>query len=81
MNTVFVAGSITIRALADEVRERLDNIVRKQLHVLVGDAQGADTAIQRHLHDAGARAVTVYCSSTTAKRGGETSTNWVRGKG
>jgi hypothetical protein len=62
MNTVFVAGSITIRALADEVLERLDNIVRKELHVLVGDADGADTAIQRHLQKAGARAVTVYCS-------------------
>jgi len=62
MNTVFVAGSITIRALADEVRARLDNIVCNQLHVLIGDAAGADTAIQRHLLNAGARAVTVYCS-------------------
>jgi hypothetical protein len=42
MTTVFVAGSRAISKLNDQIRERLDNIMREQLSVLVGDANGAD---------------------------------------
>jgi hypothetical protein len=60
MTTVFVAGSRAISKLNDQIRERLDNIMRQQLSVLVGDANGADRAIQTYLAKCAYGNVTVY---------------------
>lgn len=59
--TVFIAGSISIKSLATAVTQRLDSIVQKKHSVVVGDAAGVDTAVQRHLHKRGYKPVTVYC--------------------
>jgi hypothetical protein len=61
MHSVFVAGSRSISRLNSEVRERIDNIVRQNFTVLVGDANGADKAVQRHLTDVHYRNAIVYC--------------------
>lgn len=61
MTTVFIAGSITIKKLDPVAQVRLVNIVELGHQVIVGDADGADTAIQQFLHESGARHVTVYC--------------------
>lgn len=61
MKTVFIAGSISIRHLHEKVRERINKIASSaDLNVVVGDANGADTAIQQCLHDYRATNVTVY---------------------
>jgi hypothetical protein len=60
MTTVFVAGSRAISKLNEQIRERLDNIMRQQLSVLVGDANGADKAVQAYLANSGYCNVTVY---------------------
>jgi len=60
--TVFIAGSIAISRLHPVVCDRIGNAVDRDMAVVVGDADGADTAIQRVLLDRQARAVTVYCS-------------------
>lgn len=60
MTTVFVAGSRAISKLNEQIRERLDNIMRQQLSVLVGDANGADKAVQVYLAKCAYRNVTVY---------------------
>ncbi|MFB9241092.1 hypothetical protein ACFFXZ_05310 [Massilia antarctica] len=62
MTTVFLAGSIKIRHLHDEVQVRMMNILSMNYDVIVGDADGADSAIQQFLFDQGAPKVTVYCS-------------------
>jgi len=62
MTSVFIAGSITIKSLDTRVKERIDNIVESGFEVLVGDADGADTAVQRHLHARAYARATVYCS-------------------
>jgi len=49
MNSVFVAGSRAVSRLNSQVKERLDNIMKQNLTVLVGDANGADKAVQRYL--------------------------------
>jgi hypothetical protein len=64
MPTVFVAGSIKIKKLHGRVREKLDQIIAQGLHVVVGDAAGADSAVQRYLADCGATSVSVYCSGS-----------------
>ena len=49
MNSVFVAGSRAVSRLNSQVKKRLDNIMKQNLTVLVGDANGADKAVQRYL--------------------------------
>ena len=49
MNTVFVGGSRHVSRLPAPAKERLDNIVKNGFPILVGDANGADEAVQKHL--------------------------------
>ncbi len=61
MHSVFVAGSRALSKLNAQVKERLDNIVKENFAVLVGDANGADKAVQRYLAECGYQNVVVYC--------------------
>jgi hypothetical protein len=63
MKKVFVGGSRRISRLNEMLRKRLDQIVDKQLQVLLGDANGADKAIQAYLDQLGYRNVQVFCSA------------------
>jgi probable addiction module antidote protein len=67
MNTIFIGGSRYVTRLPVEVKKRLDNVIGSGHRVIVGDANGADKAVQKHLHDAGYGAVTVFCSGDTAR--------------
>jgi hypothetical protein len=58
---VFVAGSRQISRLPDEVKGRLDTMIEKGFQILVGDANGADKAIQRYLADKSYPNVLVHC--------------------
>jgi hypothetical protein len=62
MIKVFIGGSRSISRLNPEIRNRLDEIIRKQLLVLVGDANGADKAVQRYLSARGYDRVEVFCT-------------------
>lgn len=59
---VFVAGSMNIKHLAPQFKERLDNVLESGFEVLVGDADGADTSIQQHVLERGASNIRVFCS-------------------
>lgn len=67
MTTVFIAGSMSIKNLDRKVKERIDRIVASQFGVVVGDADGADTSIQRHLVNTGEAKTNVFCSPTTPR--------------
>ena len=58
---VFVAGSRQISRLPTGVRTRLDTMIEKGFQILVGDANGADKAVQRHLADKAYQNVLVHC--------------------
>ncbi len=62
MTKVFLGGSRHVARLNAQVRERLDNIINKGLPVIVGDANGADKAIQQYLHEKSYRNVEVFCT-------------------
>lgn len=62
MNTVFIGGSRHISRLPAQAKERLNNIIENGHHVVVGDANGADKAVQKHFSDAAYEKVTVFCS-------------------
>jgi hypothetical protein len=60
-STVFVAGSRQISRLPAEVKTRLDTMVEKGFQILVGDANGADKAVQSYLAEKGYPHVLVHC--------------------
>ena len=62
MSKVFVGGSRRINRLNDELRKRLDQIVEKQLTILVGDANGSDKAMQNFFRERHYRNVEVFCT-------------------
>lgn len=62
MNTVFVGGSRHVSRLPAPARERLDNIVKNGFPILIGDANGADKAVQKHLSGIAYADVEVFCS-------------------
>lgn len=61
MTKVFIAGSRHLSRLAADVKRRIDTIVEKGFTILVGDANGADKAVQRYLAEKGYRNVVVHC--------------------
>lgn len=61
MSTVFFGGSRKLPHLNSEIRARLRNLISGHHRILVGDANGADKAIQSFFSDEGYRNVTVYC--------------------
>jgi adenine-specific DNA-methyltransferase len=67
MNTVFIGGSRHLSRLSSEVKERLHNITGSGARVVVGDANGADKAVQKFLHDASYKNVTVFCSGDNCR--------------
>ena len=62
MTTVFLGGSRRIARLSAPIRHRLDRIIEKGFRVVVGDANGADKAIQRHLDARRYGNVQVFCT-------------------
>lgn len=62
MNTIFIGGSRHVSRLPPEVKKRLDNVINSGHRVIVGDANGADKAIQKHFLEKHYDKVTVFCS-------------------
>jgi len=62
MNTVFIGGSRHVSRLPAQVKERLDNVISNGHRIIVGDANGADKAVQKHFHEMAYEKVTVFCS-------------------
>ena len=58
---VFVAGSRGISRLPVEVKRRIDAMIDGEFQILVGDAAGADKAVQGYLADRAYENVVVHC--------------------
>ena len=46
---VFISGSISIKSLPQAAIQKIDNIMAKDLTVLIGDANGVDRIVQEYL--------------------------------
>lgn len=64
---VFVGGSRHVSRLNERVRERLDRIIQKRLPILIGDASGADKAVQQYLHSKHYPSVQVFCAGNLCR--------------
>jgi len=61
MINVFIAGSRQLSRVSAEVKRRIDTMIEKGFTILVGDANGADKAVQRYLAEKSYRNVIVHC--------------------
>jgi hypothetical protein len=61
MKKVFIGGSRRVSRLNAEVRQRLDNIIAKRFPIVIGDANGADRAVQQYLLGKEYADVEVFC--------------------
>ena len=61
MTTVFIAGSRAVSRLNSQITGRIDNIIKQGFTVLVGDAKGADEAVQSYLAELQYQNVVVHC--------------------
>ena len=64
---VFVAGPRIVKNLDENIIKKLENICKKEYDVLVGDADGIDSCIQKFLNEQNYRNVTVYASNGIAR--------------
>ena len=62
MTKVFIGGSRRVSRLNDDVKRRIDRIIEQGFPVIIGDANGADKAVQQYLQSRGYNAVEVFCS-------------------
>jgi hypothetical protein len=61
MMSVFIGGSRAVSRLNAMVSKKLDDLIARNCMIFVGDANGADKAVQQHFAERGYRRVTVYC--------------------
>jgi hypothetical protein len=67
MSKIFIGGSRYVSRLGAPIRARLDTIIEKGLPVIVGDANGADKAVQQYLFSRNYDLVEVFCSGTKCR--------------
>jgi adenine-specific DNA-methyltransferase len=58
---VFIGGSRAVSNLDTAVRERLDDLVKRGCRLFIGDANGADKAVQTYLAQQHYPNVVVFC--------------------
>lgn len=61
MTKVFIAGSRRVTRLPVDVQRRIDTMLDKAFEILVGDANGADRAVQMYLANKSYPHVLVHC--------------------
>jgi adenine-specific DNA-methyltransferase len=58
---VFIGGSRVVSKLNATIRAKLDDFMKRGCTILIGDANGADKAVQQHFADHGYATVIVFC--------------------
>ena len=61
MTKIFFGGSRAASKLNKDVKYRIDNVIEKNYSILIGDANGADKAVQNYLFEKNYKNVVVYC--------------------
>jgi hypothetical protein len=67
MATVFLSGSRKISRLNDLIRGRIKDMTEQGFRIVVGDANGADRALQGYLADTHYRDVVVFCAGSACR--------------
>ena len=67
MTTVFLSGSRKNSRLNEMIRSRINNMIDQGFQIIVGDANGADKALQKFLADVRYSNVVVFCSGQNCR--------------
>jgi hypothetical protein len=67
MTKIFIGGSRKISRLNTDVDRRLDRICESKLRVVIGDANGADKAVQSYLKNKNYDFVEVFCAGKVCR--------------
>ena len=67
MRKIFIGGSRSVTRLDADARARLDGILREGLPIVIGDANGADRAVQQYLKGRGYAHVEVFCAAGSCR--------------
>lgn len=62
MTTVFLSGSRKIGRINDQIKKRISTMMEKEFSIVVGDANGADKAMQNYLLENSYERVVVFCA-------------------
>src|SRR5260370_39476448 len=58
---IFIGGSRALSKLNAVIRARLDDLIKRGCTIFIGDANGADKAVQQHFAKREYPNVTVFC--------------------
>ena len=64
---IFIAGPRAIKELDNNVIKKLESISKNQYNILVGDASGIDSSVQKFFNSQNYKYVTVYASNGFAR--------------
>ena len=64
---IFISGSIAIKTLDNKIHDKLNSIIEKGHFVILGDAPGIDSNVQKYLFENNYRKVTVYYAGETIR--------------
>jgi len=64
---VFISGSISINKLSALAADKIDNIINKNLTIIIGDAKGIDLQVQKYLYEKNYNNITVYIVGPEAR--------------
>ena len=67
MSKIFISGSMRIKRLDPKVKDRINNIIKSDFSILLGDAAGVDASIQELFNSKGYTKVTIFCSGDNAR--------------
>lgn len=67
MTTVFLSGSRRLSRINEDIRRRLVNMIDNGHNIVIGDANGADKAMQTYLAKSGYENVTVFCAGEVCR--------------
>jgi hypothetical protein len=67
MNKVFIGGSRRISRLSDQIRARIERMIDADLLILLGDANGADKAVQAYLKSRNYDLVEIFCAGASCR--------------
>lgn len=65
--TIFIGGSINFKTLDNSIIKRLENIIEQKCHVAIGDADGADKAIQEFFLSRKYNDVEIFCAGNLCR--------------
>lgn len=56
---VFISGSMSVKTLPEAAKTRINNIIKHEMEILVGDCYGVDSCVQEYLESVKYKKVTV----------------------